>query len=1138
VARTERTIGTVNTFESRPYSAVMTEIDASYGLDGNWKSEKANFFINQYGETWGENAYRSEYSVGSSADCKRCITRTFTRSVADWLFGQPATETVTLYNAPGTVYYTQSRSFVPVSGTLLVQQETREAGDTQLQVITANTRDAFGNVRTSTVTGYGMSARTTSWDYDSRGRFVTGTTNAMNHVTQSTTDARFGTRASETDANGLTTSWAYDAFGRKAQETRPDGTQTTWAYTACCNPAHPMNSSIAYRVSTSVTGSAEPTHTYFDALDREIVVSRRTFANSDWIDEKNLWYDAQGRVWRSYLPAESASSGPKPFHERTYDTLGRLASETAPGGAVTSYAYAAQPNAGPVTTTVTNPRSYVTKHVRNVWGELIQVIDANDKTTTYEYSPLRDISKVTDAAGNQATRTYNRRGWMTARSDPDLGNWSFTYNPLGERLTQTDAKSQVTTFSYDLLGRLTQRTEPSMTATWTWDTATKGIGKVASSATSAAVTRAYTFDAYGRPATQTMSVDGGAYPMSTSYDSAGRPEVLTYPSGFAVRNVYNAAGYLQEVRDLATNGLFWRSVAQSPAGVTDEDFGNGTGLARFFDPATHRVTQIGMIRDADGAVLQNFTFGYDAVGNLTARTETTQGVSETFTYDSLDRLSTVAGPAPKSYAYSDIGNITSKSDVGSYTYPTSGKVHAVSSVAGQSWSYDANGNLLTSGTRTLTWTSFNMPATAQVGASAYSWAYDADLRRVKFVSPAETTLYLAAGDKLLVERVTAGGVTEERHQIYASGLPVAQYTTRTVGGADTRFLYRDQLGSTTLVASEVGGVTETLAYDAQGKRRFANGTDDTAGTLTGTATDRGFTGHEHFDPLGLIHMNGRLYDPRVGRFVSADPIYSDTLQPQSWNRYSYVLNNPNRYVDPTGYSPWGDLVKWIDGNPIQHIWDWLFGGSGVGGGGGGGGSGGNGVYGGAGDGGVGGGGGAGGGGSLTQNGTTWNGNQGTVSATWTPTNNTTNTPLNISGAPSPASGAGGGRGHLRLPDVRCTNGQWHLDAQNVRNAVYGTTLTGNTAADALAAGYVADVGVYRAMGGAGHWLMDTSTWAFRTWANTGNTGWVSRVLFVSGATTLVALPIAFGGGAYVGSYAGTLSRNCELSPNGFTGSGR
>jgi RHS repeat-associated protein len=239
--------------------------------------------------------------------------------------------------------------------------------------------------------------------------------------------------------------------------------------------------------------------------------------------------------------------------------------------------------------------------------------------------------------------------------------------------------------------------------------------------------------------------------------------------------------------------------------------------------------------------------------------------------------------------------------VGSYTYPTTGKVHAVSSVAGQSWTYDANGNLLTSGNRTLTWTSFNMPATAQVGASSYSWAYDADLRRVKFVSPAEITLYLAAGDKLLVEKVSAGGVTEERHQIYANGLPVAQHTTRTAGAAETRFLYRDQLGSTTLVASEAGGVTETLAYDAQGKRRFPNGKDDTAGTLTGTATDRGYTGHEHLDPLGLIHMNGRLYDPRVGRFVSADPIWADPKDPQSWNRYTYVLNNPNLYVDPTGY---------------------------------------------------------------------------------------------------------------------------------------------------------------------------------------------------------------------------------------------
>jgi RHS repeat-associated protein len=96
-------------------------------------------------------------------------------------------------------------------------------------------------------------------------------------------------------------------------------------------------------------------------------------------------------------------------------------------------------------------------------------------------------------------------------------------------------------------------------------------------------------------------------------------------------------------------------------------------------------------------------------------------------------------------------------------------------------------------------------------------------------------------------------------------------------------------------------VVERLSYDAWGKRRNANGTDDLTNALISAITDHGYTGHEHLDDMGLIHMNGRVYDPRTGRFLQADPFiqYSDDLQ--SYNRYTYVMNNPFYATDPSGY---------------------------------------------------------------------------------------------------------------------------------------------------------------------------------------------------------------------------------------------
>jgi RHS repeat-associated protein len=125
------------------------------------------------------------------------------------------------------------------------------------------------------------------------------------------------------------------------------------------------------------------------------------------------------------------------------------------------------------------------------------------------------------------------------------------------------------------------------------------------------------------------------------------------------------------------------------------------------------------------------------------------------------------------------------------------------------------------------------------------------------------------------------------------------------------YLHRDHLGSTTTVTNEAGAVVESLAYEPFGKRRVPDGHDDPAGlgdpvnNIAATTTERGFTNHEHLDELGLIHMNGRIYDPLLGRFTSADPTTPNPLDLQSYNRYSYTRNNPLRMLDPSGFTDEG-----------------------------------------------------------------------------------------------------------------------------------------------------------------------------------------------------------------------------------------
>lgn len=131
------------------------------------------------------------------------------------------------------------------------------------------------------------------------------------------------------------------------------------------------------------------------------------------------------------------------------------------------------------------------------------------------------------------------------------------------------------------------------------------------------------------------------------------------------------------------------------------------------------------------------------------------------------------------------------------------------------------------------------------------------------------------------------------------------------GLRDVRYLHLDQLGSVDAVTDMNGHelVGDAHGFDAFGKPRArdwqANGDLLHPGGDIGTATNHGFTGHEHLDDTFLIHMNGRVYDYRLGRFLSVDPFISKPPNSQSINPYSYIGNNPLSGVDPTGYESVG-----------------------------------------------------------------------------------------------------------------------------------------------------------------------------------------------------------------------------------------
>ncbi len=157
--------------------------------------------------------------------------------------------------------------------------------------------------------------------------------------------------------------------------------------------------------------------------------------------------------------------------------------------------------------------------------------------------------------------------------------------------------------------------------------------------------------------------------------------------------------------------------------------------------------------------------------------------------------------------------------------------------------------------------------------------------------------------------VTVGGDTVERTRIGDSVVHVRTTPAGMMATATSVFEYahRDHLGSVESVTDASGNELAVLGYDPHGERRRPDWTARLTGAeieallgARGERVSRGFTRHEHLDRTGLVHMNGRMYDPRLGRFLSPDPIVGDPTSSQSWNLYSYVGNNPLSYVDPTG----------------------------------------------------------------------------------------------------------------------------------------------------------------------------------------------------------------------------------------------
>ena len=376
--------------------------------------------------------------------------------------------------------------------------------------------------------------------------------------------------------------------------------------------------------------------------------------------------------------------------------------------------------------------------------------------------------------------------------------------------------------------------------------------------------------------------------------------------------------------DSVSGVAYWTANAMdAEQHLTQQTSGNGLVTTRAFSLTPGRLNSIAT---GSGRAVQNFAYSYDLLGNPLSRSDANTGLAESLAYDALNRLTSATvnlSPAlVKTFAYSPIGNLLSKSDVGTYAYPAAGspQPHAVMSISGgaisTSFAYDANGNQTSGLGRSIFFTSYNKPAGITQGTRTISFLDDTEHQRFAQITPEGTTLYIAAFG--VMEEVQNPGTMSQKWTDYLSvgnakvGMRVLQAASETLS---TRYFHTDHLGSISVITDENGLVVERLSYDAWGKRRFANGADDPTGSIS-SETTRGFTGQEELSVSGLVHLNGRVYDPLLARFTSPDTTTESPFDPQDWNRYSYVGNDPLTFTDPSGHCFLGCFWQHIVSNPI------------------------------------------------------------------------------------------------------------------------------------------------------------------------------------------------------------------------------
>ena len=739
---------------------------------------------------------------------------------------------------PATLTMSQKHADAPAPHTTVTTYSYDDKGNvlsstvnsgTNMALKTTSTYDVYGNILSSVTTGSGVKTITKYNDYDASGRFVIKSyTNPASAVNTFTYDL-WGNLLVESDAtessNILTAKYAYDGWGRKLTALQADGTQTTY------ETGWGTSNYKKYYTKESTNGKPSVT-VWYDKGGHEVL--QESFGAKGMPVSKAITYNSKGQVSR----IENKTGKLTVTQNLTYDERGRVVTDVLSSGKSVSYSY------GNRSVTITTAGRSYTK-TSDAWGNVVKSTDPVSEVE-YQYSSIGKPSSVR-TQGSTVSMTYDAAGNQLSLSDPDAGTSSYTYAADGTLLTQTDGRGIKTTNSYDNLGRLVSTQIGRKTIVYTYGTAgNEKLRLVRLTSDNNSVE--YTHDKFGRVVAEKRNVDGhGTYSVSYAYNSNNQLSKTTYPGGLEESYLYDGYGFKSQ--SAIGDKVIYK--VESTDGLVSSTSFMGKLTAMQTRDARGYESNVKIMRGT--SVLESFDETFDgATDNLLSRRRN-NNPQEFFGYDNLDRLVSVKSGATETMkiSYAPNGNILFKTGVGNFCYDKNVRPHAVTEV--ENTDGKIPGDALT--------TSFNDFGKIQLIEDAgkslrMDFSYGPDKERwyselSKNGTDVRTTVY--AGE---YEKITENGVTREFY--YLDGNTIA---IRENGTVRNYLAFTDNLGSILSVMDENGTKVFDASYDAWGKQTV---------TLNSIGLHRGYTEHEMLSEFDIINMNGRLYDPVLGRFFSPD----------------------------------------------------------------------------------------------------------------------------------------------------------------------------------------------------------------------------------------------------------------------------